>query len=353
LQSIPGMVWPGFEDRYSGELRRKKWDAIKVDEHYCKLKPDPILLGERSTWEKDVALESGMWEREGGKGSLFWTTIRPASVKKIKRVVVYFHGITDCGCWLPQNIAVTQAKLADTATIIFDMPGHGRSDGLFLYIPDWFEFVDATFEFVIKFAVPKRDEWNPKLKMFAIGESMGGGVLTTLCLKHPEHPFAGCVMIAPMIAVADHVKPPWVITQFLKHVLAPLAGTFPITPTKDTTSLGFADPEMVEIGRTNPFGLCGKFRLATANALAFQCPEYLAEEMHRFDAPLLIMHGSADLLTEPALSKRLYDQAKATDKTYELVEGAWHADLFHGGPTRKEMVAKCHDTLHKWLEKRT
>mmetsp|Transcript_29917 Transcript_29917/g.75299 ORF Transcript_29917/g.75299 Transcript_29917/m.75299 type:complete len:347 (-) Transcript_29917:344-1384(-) len=346
------MVWPGFEDRYSGEKRREKWESIKVDEHFCKLKPDPILLGERSKWEKDVVLESGLFQREGGKGGIFWNTIRPANVKKIKRVVVYFHGYGDNTCWMPQNNGLSLAKLTDTAVILFDQPGHGRSDGLFLYIPDWFEFVDASYEFCHKFAVQKRDEWNPKLKMFAMGESMGGGVMTTFCLKHPDF-FAGCIMLAPMIAVADHMHPPWAVSQVLKHIVAPLFGTFPITPTKDMIEHCFSDPAMVEVAKTNPFGPVGLPRLATAKSMAFQCSEYLAAEMSNFNTPLIIFHGSADLVTEPVLSKRLYDQAMVSDKTYELVEGATHSEMFHGGPTCKEMVQDCFDKLKKWLEKRT
>ena len=109
--------------------------------------------------------------------------------------MVLFHGISDHGGWLLFNVATQLVKLVDCAVIVHDQPGHGRSDGLHVYIPDWHEFVDDSMDFIENFAVPKRDEWGSSLKLFGWGESMGGGVLTTLCIRKPEM-FAGVVLSA-------------------------------------------------------------------------------------------------------------------------------------------------------------
>lgn len=75
-----------------------------------------------------------------------------------------------------------------------------------------------------------------------------------------------------MIAVSDHIKPPWLVTQFLKEVLAPLLPTWPITPTKDVIENCWRDPEMVKVGRQNPLGVPINTlpRLKTASSLAFE-----------------------------------------------------------------------------------
>ena len=44
----------------------------------------------------------------------------------------------------PQNTMRAYAARFNAAAIGVDMPGHGRSDGLWVHIPDWMEFVDAA-----------------------------------------------------------------------------------------------------------------------------------------------------------------------------------------------------------------
>ena len=39
--------------------------------------------------------------------------------------------------------------------------------------------------------------------------------------------------------------------------------------------------------------------------------------------------------------RRLYEQAASTDKHFEMVDDAWHAEMFHGGP-------KCRDQVIDW-----
>lgn len=43
--------------------------------------------------------------------------------------------------------------------------------------------------------------------------------------------------------------------------------------------------------------------------------------------PLLILHGQADVVTDPSVSKALYEKAISRDKKLILYEGAYHAIL--------------------------
>ena len=47
--------------------------------------------------------------------------------------------------------------------------------------------------------------------------------------------------------------------------------------------------------------------------------------------PLLILHGEADLVTDPSVSKALYEKAKSSDKKLCLYKDAWHS-LLEGEP---------------------
>lgn len=63
-------------------------------------------------------------------------------------------------------------------------------------------------------------------------------------------------------------------------------------------------------------------------------------------APLLILHGTGEAVTNPEGSRRLFDQAAAVDKTLKLYEGLYH-DLFH--EPEKDRVT---GDLIAWLDAR-
>lgn len=47
--------------------------------------------------------------------------------------------------------------------------------------------------------------------------------------------------------------------------------------------------------------------------------------------PLLVLHGAADQVTDPSISKLLHERAKSEDKTIRLYDEAWHC-LLQGEP---------------------
>ena len=49
---------------------------------------------------------------------------------------------------------------------------------------------------------------------------------------------AGAVLMCPMLTVSDEVKPPWIVQQFFKYVVAPLMPSWPITPSVETWQHG-------------------------------------------------------------------------------------------------------------------
>ena len=63
--------------------------------------------------------------------------------------------------------------------------------------------------------------------------------------------------------------------------------------------------------------------------------------------PLIILHGEADLVTDPAVSKALYEKAKNQDKKLCLYEGAYHA-ILEGEPD--ETIFQVLDDIISWLD---
>lgn len=67
------------------------------------------------------------------------------------------------------------------------------------------------------------------------------------------------------------------------------------------------------------------------------------------EIPFIVIHGSADVVTDPEVSRELYELAKSEDKTIKIYEGMMHSLLF--GET-DENVAIVRGDILKWLNDR-
>lgn len=63
--------------------------------------------------------------------------------------------------------------------------------------------------------------------------------------------------------------------------------------------------------------------------------------------PLIILHGEADMVTDPAVSKALYEKAKSQDKKLCLYKGAYHA-ILEGEPD--QTIFQVLDDIISWLD---
>lgn len=63
--------------------------------------------------------------------------------------------------------------------------------------------------------------------------------------------------------------------------------------------------------------------------------------------PLLILHGEADTVTDPSVSKALYEKSTSSDKKLELYKDACHA-LIEGEPD--ETIIQVLSDIISWLD---
>lgn len=63
--------------------------------------------------------------------------------------------------------------------------------------------------------------------------------------------------------------------------------------------------------------------------------------------PLLILHGEVDVVTDPSVSKALYEKASSSDKKLKLYKDAFHS-LLEGEPD--DMIFQVLDDIIRWLE---
>jgi len=297
--------------------------------------------------------ERGFFTLRDGR-NIFYQTWSPFT-GEVKGVVIFFHGFGDHSDFLHGIKAKAICNLGPFATAGFDLPGHGRSDGRSVDIPDWLAFVDSAQEVVVEHLRPLiTRQWNAP-KVFGFGESMGGGVLFTLLVRE-KNLFDGAVLICPMLFVSRDMFPPWLVVQLFKHVLANLLPLWPIAPNKKLDALCNSDPAVLHHIENTPHDSFIRYRaqprLSTAITLAFNAGEWMQKKIVEFDTPALIIHGQGDRVTDHRVTKELFANMKHSDKEFLYPQGCWHSDLFHGGPRLREENRERFDAVVTWLEKR-
>ncbi|KAG0495073.1 hypothetical protein HPP92_006067 [Vanilla planifolia] len=258
----------------------------------------------------------------------------------IKSLVFFCHGYGDTCSFFVEGIA---KKIASSGHGVFamDYPGFGLSDGLHGYIPSFDDLVDDVVE---QFSNVKEKSKFKGLPSFLFGQSMGGAVALKVHLKNPQL-WDGAILLAPMCKIADDVIPPWPMA----HLLIGLAKLFPkekLVPQKDLAELAFKDLKKREQTSYNVIAYKDKPRLKTAVEL-LQTTQEIERQLEEVCLPLLILHGEADKVTDPSVSKALFEKAKCSDKKLYLYEDAYHS-LLEG--ESDEMIFRVLDDIVSWID---
>ncbi|XP_047313351.1 caffeoylshikimate esterase [Impatiens glandulifera] len=258
-------------------------------------------------------------------------------------VILMLHGYGNDISWTFQSSPIFLAQKG-FASFALDLEGHGRSGGLKAFVPNVDLVIDDCLSYVS--CIMKQNPQLNNLPVFLYGESMGGAICLLIHFRKPSF-FAGAILIAPMCKISDKVKPRWPIPQILTF-LARFFPTLPIVPTADLLDKSVKVPEKRVIGNMNPMRYRGKPRLGTVVEL-LKVTDYLSKRLSDVNLPFIVLHGSADVVTDPEVSVELYEQAMGMDKTLKIYEGMMHSLLFGETDENVEIVRR--DILN-WLNAR-
>ncbi|KAI4346879.1 hypothetical protein L6164_007742 [Bauhinia variegata] len=261
-------------------------------------------------------------------------------ISKPKAAVFYCHGYGDTCTFFFEGIA---RKLASSGYGVFamDYPGFGLSQGLHCYIPSFDRLVDDVIEHYSK--VKANPEFN-SLPSFLFGQSMGGAVALKIHLKQPKA-WDGAVLVAPMCKIADDMVPPWIVAQILIGVANLLPKT-KLVPQKDLAEAAFRELKKREQTAYNVIAYKDRPRLRTAVEMLHTTQE-IERRLEEVSLPLLILHGEADTVTDPSVSKALDHKARISDKELKLYKDAYHA-LLEGEPD--ETITQVLTDIISWLD---
>jgi alpha-beta hydrolase superfamily lysophospholipase len=220
---------------------------------------------------------------------------------------------------------------AGAAVYTYDQRGYGRSDGQRAYVESFDQYLDDLDHFLSYVAGR-----TPDLPGFLFGHSMGGLVALRSALTRAPN-VDGLILSAPAIEINPDLAP------FLRRIAQWLGAKFPRLPTVRSPEGAISrDPDVVEQAMNDPLNYHGRV-LARTGAEMIRVGDAVKQDLSRLSLPFFVFHGTADELTDPAWSQRLYEEASATDKTIRLYDGLYHETF--NEPERADVLSD----LRSWI----
>jgi len=294
--------------------------------------------------EDSLQVKQGYYKLKSENVKIFYRSYRPSNIRDVSHGIVLCHGYTDHLDYTIRQVALTMATLNSAHVFTFDIPGHGRSDGLWCLINDWNHMVKQIAEMVETiFCKEMRDNGKP---VFCWGYSQGGALAIHLCMSH-QYLFKGAILLSPMCEVA--AKPgPWL--EGLLNAISYIAGSFPLVPTSDNSINVWKDPKIHHSFKLGPhknlLAYPGNPRFATARELLLACNEIGRRAKNEMKTPFLILHGTDDKVCPQKASKQFHKTAPVKDKTFISLPGVWHGLL-------TENIVQHYKYQFDWINRRT
>ncbi len=242
-----------------------------------------------------------------GDAQLFYQCWRPHKAPQAALAIV--HGFSDhSGRYM--NI-VNNLVPRGMALYSFDQRGHGRSPGRRGHIDNFGEFRDDLLTFTRLVT-----SQEPDTPLFLAGHSMGGLIALDFGLHYPQT-VSGVIVSAPLLS--DPPVSSLIVT--IGRICSRVWPTFSMDAGLDTSGLS-RNPQVVQAYEDDPL-VHGQGSARLSTELSTIVAETNANAAS-FQPPLLIFHGTADRLTDPAASRRFYEKVASTNKRYISYEGGYH-----------------------------
>ncbi|TGK15238.1 alpha/beta hydrolase [Leptospira fluminis] len=243
------------------------------------------------------------------------------------RVMVINHGFGEhSGRY---NNLLNYFKDSDINFYALDMRGHGKSDGKRGHADTFELFVDDLADLVQE--VRRREK---KDKILLLGHSMGGAVVIRYALEGINQDYLYAV-----VASAPALKIP--ANAFQKIQIAAAGFLRKISPatTLDANldiNLLSHDPEVVKAYAADPL-VHGKVSFSMGYEL-FQQGEIANKKAPILRTPILILHGLADRIADPAGSLEFYNHLVYKNKRIKTYPNLYHEIMNETSPEKENVL---------------
>ncbi|MBN3490289.1 alpha/beta fold hydrolase [Acholeplasma equirhinis] len=244
------------------------------------------------------------------------------TVTKAKATVIITHGIA--------LHSVYYRKLADLLNeggynvVLYDVRGHGKSQGKRGDIKSVFNFTDDLYQLVLD------TKKSFDLPVYLLGHSMGGIITNLYSTLHDD--YDGSIILASPTeptSLGPFNVIPYQLFGFLKFK----------TDFNDDRLSHFPPSDNLD-----PYAL-KYFTLRLTGNIMRTGIKLLNKNVDKIKKPILIVHGTEDKLVDYSQSQNFMKKLGNIDKTLKLIDGGYH-NLQHDTVT--EEVAQ---TIIDWLNK--
>ncbi len=216
---------------------------------------------------------------------------------------------------------------------LFDLRGHGQSDGVRAHVQRFGEYVDDVHRVAAK--IPRG------LPLFLLGHSLGGLIALSYVRAHPET-FDAIAVSSPYLGPAFPVPKPQALLASVATFVAPaMAFDSPLDAkwiSRDAAVVAAyeSDPQVLRV--TTPRWYT-EVTAAQAELLA---------HAHEIRTPALLLAGDSDRIADHTLALALFDRLGTSDKQVRMHRGLYHEIFNELGAAREEVIRD----LLAWLEPR-
>ncbi|OEL26623.1 Monoglyceride lipase [Dichanthelium oligosanthes] len=260
------------------------------------------------------------------RNALFCRLWAPAT-KEMRGILVIIHGLNEhSGRYLHFAEQLTACGFGVYA---MDWIGHGGSDGLHGYVPS-LDYVVEDIEVLLDKIMME----NPGVPCFLLGHSTGGAVVLKASLySHIREKLEGIILTSPAL----RVKPAHPIVGAVAPIFSLVAPKFQFKGANKRGIPVSRDPAALLAKYSDPLVYTGPIRVRTGHEI-LRISSYLLHNLKKVTIPFMVLHGTADRVTDPLASQDLYNEAASRHKDLRLYDGFLHDLLFE--PERDEIGAE-------------
>lgn len=269
------------------------------------------------------------------RNALFCRSWCPAS-DELRGIIIIIHGLNEHSGRYAHF--ARQLNSCNFGVYAMDWIGHGGSDGLHGYVPSLDHVVADTGAFLEKVKFE-----NPGIPCFLFGHSTGGAVvLKAASYPHIESMLEGIILTSPAL----RVKPANPIVTAVAPIFSLVAPRYQFKGSHKRGIPVSRDPAALVAKYSDPLVYTGPLRVRTGHEI-LRISSYLMRNFKSVTVAFLVLHGSADRVTDPLASQDLYNEAASEFKDIKLYDGFLHDLLFE--PEREEIAQDIIDWMHKKL----
>ena len=289
-----------------------------------------------------ITYSDGFMKVNSGE-TIYWQSFLPTDQTSVKGNIFYFHGYADHTSWYIRDHMLRFA-IEGYNVYCADYIGHGKSSGLHGYINSFKDIAITMGEFIKH----KIIEIQIQKYMF-VSESMGSAIACHVWdhyrydLEVINNGFRGIVMVAPLCGM----KEPGIIPETFLNCFSYWFPTSQFIPQAPLNNKSVKNVTVRENGLLNEL----YFRQPVRNKTAYEilkASRKMSNEIAKISIfTFLIVHGTDDVVTNPAMSKTFFDISPSLNKKYISYEGVWHSML---SGENIETINSIYKDIVQWIE---